>query len=255
MKSGRQSPIPVKPLRRPGASLQKKIIDSYIGPVYFLGILPVLAVGVLIGSWHPMTHWQEVVLFIITVLLYEVLVYFLYARKAGKNIACLKLGYEGEVYVGQQLDEMRENGWLVLHDFDTGKGNIDHIIIAPQGVFTLETKTVSQLGGEETTIYYDCEKVWTNKRNIDSPLKQAKGEAGYLANRLREKLTMNVFVQPIVNYPGWRYGYKGRKSLNECEVWICQTTSLATVIGKKGIALSPEEMRRIYNFLASENRM
>lgn len=254
-KTTSQSPIKEKPLRRPGTALQKKIIDSYIAPVYYAGMVPVLMLGALVGGYFPQRGWSPIVINVAAIAIYEGILYAVFLRKAWRNIAKLKLGYEGEVYVGQQLDEMRANGWLILHDFQTGKGNIDHIIIAPQGVFTLETKTVSIHEDEENCIWYDCQKVWTNKRNIDSPLSQAKGEAKFLGNYINQKLTMNVFVQPIVTYPGWDYKYCGSQTLAECEVWICLTRGLASVINSRGRILRQDEMRRIYNFLASENRI
>lgn len=224
-------------------------------PVYLIAMPLVLFIGTLIGSYFPQKGWLALLFGIFILISYEVIVYFVYVRKAWRNIEKLKLGYDGEVYVGQQLDEMRVNGWTILHDFDTGRGNIDHIIIAPQGVFILETKTISQLGEDERTIYYDCEKVWTDKRQIASPLKQAKAEAKYLADYVNQKLTMNIYVRPIVTYSGWDYKYCGRQTLDECEVWVCQTKGLESVINSRLRILRQEEMKRVYNFLASENRV
>jgi Nuclease-related domain len=50
-------------------------------------------------------------------------------------------GALGEEHVGALLDQMRERGWLVMHDATLGQGNIDHILIGPAGVFTVETKS------------------------------------------------------------------------------------------------------------------
>lgn len=50
-------------------------------------------------------------------------------------------GASGEEKVGRQLERLRDEGWLVLHDLPkpTG-GNVDHIVAGPGGVFTIETK-------------------------------------------------------------------------------------------------------------------
>jgi hypothetical protein len=62
-------------------------------------------------------------------------------------------GARGEEHVGALLDDLGERGWRVIHDATFGHGNVDHIIVGPPGVFTLETKShpgpikVAQLHG------------------------------------------------------------------------------------------------------------
>ena len=50
-------------------------------------------------------------------------------------------GASGEEHVGWLLEEMAESGWEVIHDASLGRGNVDHILIGPGGVFTVETKS------------------------------------------------------------------------------------------------------------------
>ena len=50
-------------------------------------------------------------------------------------------GATGEEHVGGLLDCFCENRWFVIHDAIVGRGNIDHIVIGPAGVFTVETKS------------------------------------------------------------------------------------------------------------------
>jgi Nuclease-related domain len=51
-------------------------------------------------------------------------------------------GAAGEEQVGKLLDGLvREEGWHVLHDASLGHGNVDHILLGPAGVFTVETKS------------------------------------------------------------------------------------------------------------------
>jgi hypothetical protein len=46
-------------------------------------------------------------------------------------------GAEGEAQTHRTL---AGNNWTVLDDIDTGKGNLDHVVVVPGGVFLLETK-------------------------------------------------------------------------------------------------------------------
>ena len=50
-------------------------------------------------------------------------------------------GATGEEQVGGLLDEMAGEDWRVIHDASLGQGNVDHILIGPAGVFTVETKS------------------------------------------------------------------------------------------------------------------
>jgi hypothetical protein len=49
-------------------------------------------------------------------------------------------GASGEEEIGRLLEGLG-TGWLALHDVDTGRGNIDHVVIGPGGLFTIETKS------------------------------------------------------------------------------------------------------------------
>jgi len=50
-------------------------------------------------------------------------------------------GATGEEQVGSLLEELAGCGWRVIHDVTLGHGNVDHILIGPAGLFTVETKS------------------------------------------------------------------------------------------------------------------
>lgn len=50
-------------------------------------------------------------------------------------------GATGEEQVGWLLDGLEGDGWHAIHDASFGHGNVDHILIGPAGVFTVETKS------------------------------------------------------------------------------------------------------------------
>lgn len=49
------------------------------------------------------------------------------------------VGASAEEQVGGMLNQLA--GWRVIHDASLGRGNVDHILIGPTGVFTVETKS------------------------------------------------------------------------------------------------------------------
>lgn len=50
-------------------------------------------------------------------------------------------GATGEEQVGSLLDGLEGKGWRAIHDASFGHGNVDHILVGPAGVFTVETKS------------------------------------------------------------------------------------------------------------------
>ncbi|MGH9046255.1 MAG: nuclease-related domain-containing protein, partial [Acidimicrobiales bacterium] len=50
-------------------------------------------------------------------------------------------GAAGEEQVGAMLEQLTAEGWRIVHDASFGRGNVDHILIGPGGVFTIETKS------------------------------------------------------------------------------------------------------------------
>lgn len=65
------------------------------------------------------------------------------ARLAGARTAdrSWRAGAKGEVKVGRSLDRLARHGWRVLHSIELGGGtDIDHLLIGPAGIFTVNTK-------------------------------------------------------------------------------------------------------------------
>src|SRR5688500_12796366 len=55
-------------------------------------------------------------------------------------------GRNGEAVVGEALEELRWERYIVLHDVPfPGQGNIDHLVSGPNGVYLVETKFGSYL--------------------------------------------------------------------------------------------------------------
>lgn len=53
-----------------------------------------------------------------------------------------EVGAWGEEATGRQLAKLDAAKWSVIHDVPTGRGNVDHLVIGPGGVFVLDSKRV-----------------------------------------------------------------------------------------------------------------
>jgi hypothetical protein len=50
-------------------------------------------------------------------------------------------GAEGERAVGEVLTQLEGDGWRALHGISLGRGDVDHVLVGPGGIFTIETKS------------------------------------------------------------------------------------------------------------------
>jgi len=49
-------------------------------------------------------------------------------------------GAVGEQWTGQTLRKLESQGWRIFHDLIASRGNIDHVVVGPGGVFLLDSK-------------------------------------------------------------------------------------------------------------------
>jgi hypothetical protein len=76
-----------------------------------------------------------------------------------EHIAKWGRGAAGERRTAKVLRPLRRRGWTITHDVQRDRGNLDHVLVGPPGVFLLETKvragTVSFVDGVLTIRYPD----------------------------------------------------------------------------------------------------
>jgi hypothetical protein len=137
-------------------------------------------------------------------------------------------GAEGEEVVGQILEGLREQGWCVIHDVSFGRGNIDHIVVGPGGIFTIETKS---RGG----------KVWPDRLD-EKMLNQA-----YAEKKTLEKIT-HMEVQALLVFS--RAYIVGKGIARRRGVVVLSSRSLAWFFSKQPATISPERAEVIHRRLA-----
>jgi hypothetical protein len=202
----KKSPLTANPLRLPGQSIEEKMRDY----VFDRLLLPYLvAAGIVLWAGY---EWAIMLGFIkrphplvISVIAAIGVGYFVWnLMRSHKQLKALRQGRDGERAVGQFLEGLRSNGHFVFHDV-LGEGfNLDHVIVGPRGVFTVETKTISKPAKGEARIKYDGNVVTIfGQKPERNPIIQAKAQADWLAELLGEETGKKVHVKPIVVYPGW----------------------------------------------------
>ena len=135
-------------------------------------------------------------------------IFFVYRaiKLLGKRRA-IRLGYEGKLAVGQELEKFRHDGFYVYHDFTADTFNIDHIVGGPKGVFAVETKARSKPTTknrvEDATVKYDGRMLYFPKCEDFKTIDQAEQQASWLSNWLGETIGEPIAARAIVALPGW----------------------------------------------------
>lgn len=65
---------------------------------------------------------------------------FLAAERRSMQADAWNRGSRAEREVGEVLERLREDGGIVVHDVELDRGNIDHVVALPRGVYLVETK-------------------------------------------------------------------------------------------------------------------
>ncbi|WP_078119839.1 nuclease-related domain-containing protein [Thiosocius teredinicola] len=212
LQSGKRSPFPKEFLRSRGHSLYEKIEEKrldFLG--WWMGVMLILPL--LYAAFISQAYFANKQISHVNWLFYAVigLIGLIYLGR--KTIPCfreirvLRLGYEGELGVGKELNQLMLYGFRVYHDFPAGKFNIDHIVIGPTGVFAVETKARSKpdtgKGKADATVVCEGNRLvfpgWTESE----PLEQAKRQAAWLSHWLASAVGERVAVKAALVIPGW----------------------------------------------------
>ena len=119
----------------------------------------------------------------------------------------IRLGYKGEVAVGQELNQLMLEGYYVYHDFPADKFNIDHIVVGRPGIFAVETKARSKPTTnnrkEDATVQYNGRTLFFPKGKDIKTIEQAERQAKWLSKWISSAIGEPVMARGIVALPGW----------------------------------------------------
>jgi Nuclease-related domain len=121
-------------LRAPGQYARERGLELSLRPV----LIAVLALLAMLIAWQGIgLRGVSLVIFELGAIGAMVSANRLYSDQAGRWLR----GAEGERAVGAICAELEANGWHAIHDVSLGRGNVDHVLVGPGGIFTIETKS------------------------------------------------------------------------------------------------------------------
>lgn len=115
-------------------------------------------------------------------------------------------GFHGERITGDQLSILMLEGYRVFHDLQFDGFNIDHALVGPGGVFTVETVLKRKSKSiKEPTVRFDGEKLhWPKGRSNELGIQTAFDRSVTLKQFLSNALGGSVEVKPLLLFPGWQ---------------------------------------------------
>lgn len=247
----RRSPLTAGLLRTPGHALRERLEDHRIDLNFDIALL--IAVPL-----FPLAYFQVHAMFtgrllspnlVATVMLlagaFTVFKIRALLRRAAESDR-LRLGLDAELAVGQELDQLMREGAAVFHDLPAERFNIDHVVIARQGVYAIETKGYSKPnrngGAADATVVYDGKSLALPDRSGTKAIGQTERQARWLAKWLHSSTGHPVRVTPVLALPGWFVERKGRG-----DVLVFSGRELRGSLLKARITepLPPDQMQRI----------
>jgi nuclease-like protein len=146
-----------------------------------------------------------------------------------------RMGARGERFSGWLLDRLPE-GWHVFHDVPVGErgATIDHLVIGPAGVFTVNTKNLRG-------------KIWLAPRTLlvdgrkRDYLPKAVREAGRASRLLGEALRRPIAVTPVLSIIADEWTVKERPT----DVIVATPRGVKRLLLDRGGTLGPREVHEI----------
>jgi hypothetical protein len=219
----RRSPLTTELLRPPGYGLQLKLdelgidMDAYL---LLIVVMPMMGYGL----WLQQRAFPEFtskpvngyLLIIASVVLYVYVLWKLFTvvRKRLKYREAL----DGEMATAQLLEPIIAGGGRVFHDVQASGFNIDHVVVAPGGVFAIETKhRLKPKQGrvsESAQVRYDGKALHFPGWVETKPIAQARNQADWLSKILTRSTGVSVAARPVVALPGWFVDRIGKSDVN-----------------------------------------
>jgi hypothetical protein len=144
-------------------------------------------------------------------------------------------GWRGESGIKKLLKGLEPLGYRIVNHLDIGRGDVDHAVVGPTGVFAIETKN------HAGRFARDGASLTKNGYPVDDILNQAMREAIAVRDRVDVPWVEAVVVVPRGDVDGSRMAFP--------RVTVLDGDGLLPFITSRGEHLDPSEVERIAQLL------
>lgn len=245
----RRSPLTSDLLRPPGQRIREQMeelrdeIDSYLSMLMFVPLL-IFSIHIAQSYFAQAAETTFRIGFTVLTIIGGAAYCIVKLYRLSVTLDKLRIGYDAELAIGQELDQLMRQGAAVFHDFPAEKFNIDHIVISPVGVFAVETKGRAKpvlARGATAQVEYDGKALKFPTWIETKPIAQAERQAKWLRGWLLQAVGESVAVRPVLAIPGWFVKRTARGSVN-----VYSGRELSSLVSKGGFdRLAEDKMQRI----------
>lgn len=245
------NPLTKSMRRPPGTQLGRELGKEQLEVGYSIAGLPFLAFVayfVFSQSYYSMDGIRQWIYIAIALLVWIIGSLYLIVSLSRRwvKISRLRLGYECELAVGQELNLLMLYGYHIFHDVPADGFNIDHIVVGPNGVIAVETKGRSKSinsssSNKQYRVTYENEVLTFPTWEDTVTVPQAKRQAQWAATWLSSATGISVKVEPVVVIPGWFIESSSRQTVPVIASGYIQKFFQSA----KGAVLSPEQVSQI----------
>jgi hypothetical protein len=242
----KRSPLKERPLPDPGEFLEGEREKRIAEGVMPWAVVAVAAALIAIVEWVQYFSGSPPTPIVFTVLAAGAILLslFMWRRKKGR-LRNISLGAQGEKVVGQMLEKLRADGYVVFHDIPGDGFNVDHVIVGPTGVFAIETKTISK-PEHDAIVSYDGREIRVNGFKPDrDPVAQAGANAVYIRRIIQRRFEKCPYVRAVVLFPGWFV----ERQPKGCDVWVLNPKNLASFLKHDREVFGTEEVDAVAHAL------
>jgi hypothetical protein len=246
----RRSPIGIDLLRPAGHTVREQLEEAstdLIWDVLVLSLIPMMILAMYLAQAHVRGIGNTRGLVPIYLVAAVAFIAWMIRKlvKAGGRLDNLRAGFDAELAVGQELDQLMRAGAAVYHDFPAEGFNIDHIVISPQGVFAVETKGYTKPGDksgkESAKVTFDGKVLKFPTWTTSEPIEQADRQAKWLSKWATSATGEQVLALPVVALPGWFVERTGRSIVR-----VYSGRALGSLLNSgSGRSISPQVLQRI----------
>lgn len=165
-------------------------------------------------------------------------------RKGLRRVESYFKGASGEERVATVLDGLSEK-WHVFHDFEVGAFHVDHVVVGPTGVYSVETKNWS---GRVTL--EEGELLVEGRPADRAPLAQTLREAEAVKTELL-RAGWTGEVTPVLCFASDTFA-EGQRTAGR--VTVLNLAKLVAWLSERGVVLPPNELERLTRLMTTRER-
>lgn len=246
----RRSPLTSELLRAPGQALSDQLhdVDADIWAwVMVLALLPTAIVCVHLAQSYLLSSPESIVrwVFLSAMVVGSIVIGVRKLHTLAERKDRLRLGLDGERAIAEELNQLMRSGAVVFHDVPGESFNVDHVVIAREGVFAVETKGYAKpnngLGKADARVLFDGVRLTFPWGSTSKPLEQAERQAKWLSTWLSRASGSPVSALPVLTLPGWFVERTGRGGVR-----VFSGKELRSLLeARKGPPISDQDVQRL----------